>query len=158
MNIQRNKMFLASDKCCWARPNEGSWPPGCRLRSPDTRICQQQRSRVSSVRCLEVAIEPYFSTSPHPAPPRRPQPTDPIYETKMYLEIANLYLNLLVDSVPRAVQQATTTACPKVPGIDPAAPWIAPNCTMFPYTGLENDLARLAEVQVSKGRVQLSQM
>lgn len=79
------------------------------------------------------------------------------------LEAANIYLHLLrqLPVVPRdyregigewaskrAPHERGSRDCPKLPGLDPAAPWLAPNCTVFPYTGLENDIRRLAEVQV----------
>ena len=81
----------------------------------------------------------------------------------VHLEAANIYLHLLrqLPAVPhdyrlgvevwaskRGPHERGGGDCPKVPGLDPAAPWLAPNCTVFAYTGLENDIQRLAEVQV----------
>ena len=61
-----------------------------------------------------------------------------------HMQLANIYLNLLWQ-MSALYHPGSVLDGGKV---DPAAPWMLPKGTAFNYTGLENDLARLAEVQV----------
>ena len=91
--------------------------------------------------------------------------------TAMNLAVANVLLNILRQlppiSRPRVrrngplaalpqrsprPQEGADTPCEVTP-YDPAAPWMAANCTVFPYSGLENDLEGLVATQVMVWRV-----
>ena len=89
----------------------------------------------------------------------------PIMMSRLHLELANIYLNLLLmkevvpaaklGSPPDEALQGHTLLkgpCLVVPDLDPATPWLAPSCSVFPYTGHENNFTRLVDIQVGSGR------
>ena len=120
---------------------------------------QQQQEKSAAVPQLEVrqsmGLQPV-------APPQHPIWSDSIVSngsshpaTPISQNFSDSISGPLEKTQPNASSTAAAAAaaaavpCPVVQ-FDPAAPWMAPSCTAFPYKGLENDLEGLLKVQGSQ--------
>ena len=75
-----------------------------------------------------------------------PRLTSSEAEKLVHVQVGNVLLQRL------AQLPASRQPCP-LANFDPAAPWMAPECTVFPYSGLDTEysLSHLAQVQIYKG-------